>query len=191
MTTESPETFRVHLEWHDSRVFFKMKVTWGNKICSYFIFYSLYNVWKGQLHRVSGPEFYEWLYGTKKFSGLSRNGLQRLWYNANNELFSTFCSEDPWVLLPLNNKDFFCSLLACSATMSSKGSSPLVYSHNKSVHIEGYNYERDHEKNNTNVLFKFIINTSQQERVSPRLRNKIDVRTEMVQYLLKTWVIQN
>ena len=103
-----------------------------------FYFYSLYNVWKGQLYRISGSEFYEWLYGTKKFSGLSRNGLQRLWYKANNELFSTFCSEDPWVLLPLNNNDFFCSLLACSATMSSKGSSPLVYSHNKSVHIEGY-----------------------------------------------------
>ena len=79
-----------------------------------------------------GSEFYE------KFSGLSRNELQRSWYKANNALFCTFCSEDPWVLLPLNNKDFFWSLLACSATMSSKGSSPLVYSHKKSVHIEGY-----------------------------------------------------
>ena len=43
---------------------------------SYFNFYSLYNISKRQLYRISGLEFYEWLFGSEKFSGLSRNGLQ-------------------------------------------------------------------------------------------------------------------
>ena len=31
---------------------------------------------KGQLYRISGSEFYEWLFGPEKFAGLSRNGPQ-------------------------------------------------------------------------------------------------------------------
>ena len=140
MTTESPETFRVHLEWHDSRVFFfKMKVTWGNKICCYFIFYSLYNVWKRPaLQNKRVGVLWMAIRGQKVFGTFEKWAPEAMIYKTNNELFSTFCSEDPWVLLPLNNNDFFCSLLACSATMSCKGSSPLVYSHKKSVHIAGY-----------------------------------------------------
>ena len=130
MTTEGPETFGVHFGWHNSLCIFKTKASRDKKLCSYFNLYSLY--------RISGSEFYEWLFGSEKFSGLSRNGLQGLWYKTNNAHFCTFCKEDRWVLLPLNNNDFFCSLLACSATMSSKGSSPLVYSHNKSVQCAGY-----------------------------------------------------
>ena len=41
-------------------------------LCSYF--YSLYNMWKDQLYRISRSEFNEWLFGAEKFSGLSRNG---------------------------------------------------------------------------------------------------------------------
>ena len=43
------------------------------KLCSYFHFYPLYNMWKDQLHTISGSEFYEWLFGLVKFSGLLRN----------------------------------------------------------------------------------------------------------------------
>ena len=31
---------------------------------------------KDQLYRISRSEFYEWLFGPEKFSGLSRNGPQ-------------------------------------------------------------------------------------------------------------------
>ena len=43
---------------------------------SCFNFYSPYNISKTQLYRISRLEFYEWLFGSEKFSGLSRNGLQ-------------------------------------------------------------------------------------------------------------------
>ena len=46
----------------------------GTKLCSYFYFYSLYNILKDQLYRISRSWFYEWLFGPEKFSGLSRNG---------------------------------------------------------------------------------------------------------------------
>ena len=46
------------------------------KPCSYFNFYSRHNIWKKQLYRVSGSEFYEWLFWPEKFSGLSRSGPQ-------------------------------------------------------------------------------------------------------------------
>ena len=39
-----------------------------------FNFYSLYSIWKDRLCRISGSEFYEWLFGPKTFSELSRNG---------------------------------------------------------------------------------------------------------------------
>ena len=38
-----------------------------------FLSYSLYNIWKDPLYRMSGSEFYEWLFGPDTFSGLSRN----------------------------------------------------------------------------------------------------------------------
>ena len=31
-------------------------------------------MWKDKLHRISRLEFYEWLFGPEKLSGLSRNG---------------------------------------------------------------------------------------------------------------------
>ena len=42
----------------------------------------------------------------------------------------TFFEVENWVLLPENNKDFFCNLLVCSAMMSSRGRSPLVCKRN-------------------------------------------------------------
>ena len=71
---ESPETFRAYFGWYNSLCIFKPKASWGTKLCSYFYFYSLYNIWKDQLHRICRSEFYEWLFGPEKFSGLSRNG---------------------------------------------------------------------------------------------------------------------
>ena len=71
---ESPETFRAHFVWHNSLCIFKTKASRGTKLCSYFYFYSLCNIWKDQLHRICRSEFYEWLFGPEKFSGLSRNG---------------------------------------------------------------------------------------------------------------------
>ena len=74
---ESPETFRAHFGWYNSLCIFKTKASRGTKLCGYFYFYSLYNIWKDQLYRISGSEFYEWLFGPEKFSGLTRNGLQK------------------------------------------------------------------------------------------------------------------
>ena len=97
---ESPETFRAYFGWHNSLCIFKTKASRGTKLCSYFYFYSLYNIWKDQLYRISRSYFYEWLFGSEKFSGLSRNGpldsnpdlcdagavLHQLSYDANCEL---------------------------------------------------------------------------------------------------------
>ena len=71
---ESPETFREHFGSHNSLCIFKTKASRGTKFSSYFRFYSFYNILKDQLDRISGSEFYEWLFGPEKFSGLSRNG---------------------------------------------------------------------------------------------------------------------
>ena len=46
------------------------------KLPSYFCFYSLYNISKDQLYRISRSYYYEWLFGPEKFSGISRNGPQ-------------------------------------------------------------------------------------------------------------------
>ena len=73
---ESPETFRAHFGWHNSLCIFKTKASRGTKLCSHFNFYSLHNIRKDQLHRISKSEFYEWLFAPEKFSGLSRNGPQ-------------------------------------------------------------------------------------------------------------------
>ena len=78
---ESPETFRDHFGWHNSLCIFKTKASRSTKLCSYFNFYSLHNIWKDQLNRISGSDFYEWLFGPEKFSGLSRNGHPGKVYN--------------------------------------------------------------------------------------------------------------
>ena len=71
---ESPETFRVHFGWHNSPCIFKTKASRDTNLGSYLNFYSLNKIGKEQLYRISGSGFYEWLFGPKKFSGLSRNG---------------------------------------------------------------------------------------------------------------------
>ena len=48
----------------------------GTKLCRYFNCYSLYEIEKDQLYRISGSQFYAWLFGTETFSGLSSNGPQ-------------------------------------------------------------------------------------------------------------------
>ena len=70
---ESPETFRAHFGRPNSPCIFKTKASRGSKLCSYLYFYSPYNIRRGQLYRISRSEFYEWLFGLDKFSGLSRN----------------------------------------------------------------------------------------------------------------------
>ena len=72
----SPDTFRVQFGWHNSPCIFKGKASWGMQLCIYFNLYSHYNIWKDQLHRISQAEFYRWLFGFKKFSGLWRSGPQ-------------------------------------------------------------------------------------------------------------------
>ena len=64
--------------WHNSLCIFKIKESCVMKLCSYFNFYSLYNIWKDQLYRISGSVFYEWLFGPVKFPGLLRNARQVL-----------------------------------------------------------------------------------------------------------------
>ena len=60
--------------WHNSLCILKAKAFQDTKLYSYFTFSSLYIMWKDQLYRTSGLEFYGWLFGPEKFSGLSRNG---------------------------------------------------------------------------------------------------------------------
>ena len=73
---KNPETFRAHFGWHNSLYIFKTKASRGTKLCSYFNFYSLYNIWTDHLYRESRLEFHESLFGPKMFLGLSRNGPQ-------------------------------------------------------------------------------------------------------------------
>ena len=86
---ESLETFRTYFGCHNSLCIFKTKASQGTKLCSYFDFYPLYNIWKDQLYRISRSQFYEWLFGPEKFSGLSRNGLQGF---RNKNMFSLLLS---------------------------------------------------------------------------------------------------
>ena len=92
---ESPETFRVDFRWHNSLCIFKTKVSRGTKLSSYFDFYSLYNIWKYQLHRKSESEFYEWLFGPEKPLGLSRNGPQ--FWQWVSVLWQTMKSKHGWL----------------------------------------------------------------------------------------------
>ena len=41
---ESLETFWAHLGWHNSLCIFKTKASRGTTLCSYFYFYSVYNI---------------------------------------------------------------------------------------------------------------------------------------------------
>ena len=75
---KSPKTFRAYFGWHNSLCIFKKKASRSTKLCSYFCFYSLYNIWKDQLYRISRSYFYEWLFGPAKFSGLLRNTAQEV-----------------------------------------------------------------------------------------------------------------
>ena len=72
--------------WLNSFCIFKTKVFHVTKLCSYFNFYCLYNIRKDELYRISGSDFYEWLFGLVKFSGLLRNA--RL--DENKKLWSWF-----------------------------------------------------------------------------------------------------
>ena len=73
----TPESFRPHFGWHNSLCIVKAKAFLGTKLDSYFNFPSLYDIWKDQFYRISGSEFYEWLFGAENFGGLSRNGSQK------------------------------------------------------------------------------------------------------------------
>ena len=64
---ESPETTRAHFGWHSSLCIFKTKASRGTTFWHCFNSNSLYNVWKDHLYRISGSEFYEWLFVPEKF----------------------------------------------------------------------------------------------------------------------------
>ena len=76
---ERPDTFRAHFGWHNPLCIFKTKASRSRKLCSYFNFYSLYNVWKDQLYRVSGSEVYELLFGPKKLAEISKRAPGLSW----------------------------------------------------------------------------------------------------------------
>ena len=52
------------------------RITICKKTYYSFQLYYLYSIWKEQLYKISGSEFYEWLFGPENISGLSRNGPQ-------------------------------------------------------------------------------------------------------------------
>ena len=72
--TLKSRNFLAHFRWHKSLWIFKTKASRGTKLCIYFNFDSLNNTWKNQLYRISGSEYYKWLSGLERFSGISRNG---------------------------------------------------------------------------------------------------------------------
>ena len=117
---ESPETFRTHFEWHNSLCIFKTKASRGTKLCDYLNFYSLYNIWKYQLLRISESECCEWIFGSEKFSGLSRNGPQRIMEQADDvgKFLGWNCVTVGYVVinkfLMIINDMFFFFLLSCS-----------------------------------------------------------------------------
>ena len=80
-----------------------MKAFRDTNYCSYFNFHPLYNISKDHLNRISGSEFYEWLFGAEKFSGLSRSGPQvtREKKLASYRLTQTSINEDRSVELNL------------------------------------------------------------------------------------------
>ena len=71
---ESPETSRAHFGWHNSLCTFKTKASRGTTFWRYFNSISLYNVWKDHLYRISGSEFYGWLFGYQTFRDVRETG---------------------------------------------------------------------------------------------------------------------
>ena len=65
---ESDETFWAHFGWHNSLCNFTTTASRGTKLCIYLSFYSLYNVWKDQLNRISWSESYGNFFASKTFS---------------------------------------------------------------------------------------------------------------------------
>ena len=76
---ESPETFRVTILFVSSK-----------KLCSVLrnfaviLIFIPFTTWKDQLYRISGSEFYEWLFGPVRFSGLLRNARQTLRFSVHS-----------------------------------------------------------------------------------------------------------
>ena len=62
-----------------------------------FIFISYTTYEKDQLHRISGSEFYEWLFGPEHFSGFSRNGSLVLGVLERHVMMSTLKTKDPLI----------------------------------------------------------------------------------------------
>ena len=72
----------------------KRRIFGVKKLCSYFHFYPLCNMWKDQLHTISGSEFYEWLFRLVKFSGLLRNArLEREATILKSQLIFCVCAK--------------------------------------------------------------------------------------------------
>ena len=71
--SQSLKTFWAHFGWHNFLCIFKTKASRITKLYSYFNFPPLCNTWKDQLYRINRSEFYEWVFGPEKSSGLSRN----------------------------------------------------------------------------------------------------------------------
>ena len=70
---ESPETFRVYLWCYNFLPISENKTFPGTKFCNKFALSYLEIIVKGQLFRMSGSQFLKWLFGSEKFTGLSRN----------------------------------------------------------------------------------------------------------------------
>ena len=70
---DSPETFRAYFGWHNSPYVFATPRFWAIKLCNPLGFSYIKNMLKDQLSKKSGLPFGNWLFGTEKFSGLSRN----------------------------------------------------------------------------------------------------------------------
>ena len=70
--------------------------------CTHFYYFSLCNIWKEQLCRISRSEFYEWLFRPEKFSGLSRNGSldteQYLLYALFGRIYQNCCVHNTWFI---------------------------------------------------------------------------------------------
>ena len=104
--SQKSRTFRAHFGWHNSLCIFKTKASWATELCCYNNFYSLYNIWKDQLHRISGSECYECLFGSETFSGLSRNGpLVRLIFEFCPKFFSVYFNVTPSICLKKRRKN--------------------------------------------------------------------------------------
>ena len=78
-----PCSFHPGTRFLNSLCIFKTMVFRVTQLGSYFNFYSLYNIWKDQLYRISRLKFYEWLFGPVKFLGLLGNA--RLASNSTTE----------------------------------------------------------------------------------------------------------